>query len=158
MGIIYAGIAGGIYAFLGFVHFAVDFITQNQADAIAKHDHTMIRARHCLIYTLAFLPMFYLFGLSCIEWLIGIAVLFGSHFYLDTYHLVALWARYVRRAPEMIDPIFDPKTDKIHLPSLKEGFKRYNKTPVGLFLSITLDQISHLYVLWIIVFMAMRHL
>ena len=156
--ITYTGIAGGIYALLSFVHLVIDFLSQNQADAIAKHNHFWIRTKHCLIYTVVFFPVFYLFSFSWIEWLISAAVLFGSHHILDTYILVALWAKYVRKAPEMIDPILDPNTEKLHLPNIEEGFKRYNQTSIGLLLSIVVDQIFHLCVLWIIVFMAMRHL
>src|ERR1017187_7628830 len=97
-------LGGGLFGVLAFVHFFVDWIFQSHAEAMVKHNNPKIRAKHCAIYTLGFLPLFYLFGFTWQEWLIGVNVLFWSHFVEDTYLPVFLWAKYIRRPPEMTEP------------------------------------------------------
>src|SRR5271166_3530787 len=102
--VITMALGGGLFAALTFVHFLIDWLPQNHKEAMTKHNHPKVRAKHCLIYTAGFLPMFWLFGFTWAEWLIGINVLFWSHFIEDTYLPVFLWAKYVRRPPEMTEP------------------------------------------------------
>lgn len=92
-------LAGGLFAILALVHFVVDWVFQSHSEAMVKHNNPKVRAKHCAIYTLGFLPLFYLFGFEWWEWLIGANVLFWSHFVEDTYVPVFLWAKYIRRPP-----------------------------------------------------------
>src|SRR5271163_1367015 len=96
---------GGIFAILSFIHFFVDWIFQSHAEAMVKHNNPKIRAKHCAIYTAGFVPLFLLCDFSWLEWFVALNILFWSHFYLDTYHGVYLWAKYIRRPPEMTEPI-----------------------------------------------------
>src|SRR6266436_9594847 len=97
-------IAGGIFAWLVFNHFAIDFFFQTHREAMNKHNNAKIRARHCLIYALGFVPLLWYLGFAGWEWLAGLGILFVSHFCLDTYMGVYLWAKYVRRPSEMTEP------------------------------------------------------
>lgn len=159
--IMYLALAGGIFALLTFVHFAVDWIFQSHAEAMVKHNNPWIRAKHCLIYTSGFLPFLLLCHLTWWEWLVALNVLFWSHFYLDTYHLVFLWAKYIRKPPEMFQVTKTASVidGYVHIspPDLKKGFVEFVSTPLGKILLITLDQIFHLMFLWVIVYMAMKH-
>lgn len=101
-------LGGGLFALFAFVHFFVDWIFQSHAEAMVKHNNPKIRAKHCLIYTLGFVPLMWLLGFETWEWVAGLNILFWSHFYLDTYHGVYLWAKYIRRPPEMSNTD-DPK-------------------------------------------------
>jgi hypothetical protein len=92
---------GGLLSFLTFVHFASDWILQSHAEAMAKSKDPRVRARHCAVYTVSFLPVFWLVGLPPLPSLACAAVLFLSHFVEDTYVPVYLWMRYVRRPPGM---------------------------------------------------------
>lgn len=154
-------LAGGLFAVLAFVHFFVDWIFQSHAEAMVKHNNPKIRAKHCAIYTLGFLPLFYFFNFTWLEWLIGVNVLFWSHFYLDTYHGVYLWAKYIRRPPEMIEPVKTIGLDGyvfVTPPDAYKGFVQFVQTPLGKILMIAIDQISHLSFLWVIVYFAMCHI
>lgn len=154
-------LGGGLFAVLAFVHFFVDWIFQSHAEAMVKHNNAKIRAKHCAIYTLGFLPLFYLFGFTWWEWLVGVNVLFWSHFYLDTYHGVYLWAKHIRRPPEMIEPMKAIGLDgyvSVTPPDARKGFVQFVQTPLGKILMIAIDQISHLSFLWVIVYFAMRHI
>lgn len=152
---------GGLFAVLAFIHFFVDWIFQSHAEAMVKHNNPYIRAKHCLIYTLGFTPLFWLVGFGRLEWMIGLNILFLSHFYLDTYHGVYLWAKYIRRPPEMVQPRkitgFDGYVS-ILPPDAKAGFVEFVQTPLGKILMIAIDQISHLSFLWVIVYLIMRHM
>lgn len=138
-------LGGGLFAVLAFIHFASDFILQSHSEAMIKHNHPKVRAKHCAIYTISFLPILYLFGFSWWEYLMALNVLFWSHFYLDTYHAVFLWAKHIRRPPEMKN---DPKA----------GFVQFIQTTLGKILMIAIDQLSHLTFLFPVVYLAMRHI
>jgi hypothetical protein len=156
-------LGGGLFAILAFVHFFVDWILQTHAEAMAKHNNYKVRARHCAIYTIGFLPLMWLFNFSPIEWLIGINILFWSHFIEDTYLPVYLWAKYIRRPPEMIEPWKETFTRvdgsiaiKVHPPDPKRGFMEFIATPLGKILMISVDQIIHLMFLFALVWMALN--
>lgn len=160
----YLGLAGGLFAIFAFVHFFVDWIFQSHSEAMVKHNNAKIRAKHCLIYTLGFVPLLYVLGFSLTGWIIGLNILFWSHFYLDTYHLVFLWAKYIRRPPEMVEPwkelytrIDGSTAFKVHPPDDKQGFIEFIKAPLGKILMIAIDQISHLTFLWVLVWLAISH-
>lgn len=94
-------LTGGVFAILVFIHFAIDWVFQSHAEAMAKHNDPLIRAIHCLIYTTPFVPFMWWCGLRWYWTLIFAIVLFLSHFVEDTYIPVLLWAKYIRRVPEM---------------------------------------------------------
>ena len=154
-------LAGGLFAVLAFVHFFVDWIFQSHAEAMVKHNNPKIRAKHCAIYTAGFLPLFYCFGFSWWEWLIGINVLFWSHFGEDTYLPVFYWAKWIRRPPEMTEPQKTTDLDgyvSVSPPDPRKGFVQFISTPLGKILMIAIDQIIHLTFLFPIIWLAMRHL
>jgi hypothetical protein len=153
--------AGGIFAVLAFVHFFVDWIFQSHAEAMVKHNNALIRAKHCAIYTLGFVPLFFLFQFNWWEWLVGLNILFWSHFCEDTYIPVYLWAKYIRRPPEMTEPRkVTTGTDgyvTVLPPDPKAGFGEFVQTALGKILMIAIDQIIHLLFLFPIVWLALRH-
>jgi hypothetical protein len=97
----YLAKAGGLFALFTFVHFVVDWVFQSHAEAMAKHNTPKVRARHCAIYTVPFLPILWALGLTGWEIVASTVILFGSHFVEDTYLPVLLWCKYVRRPPSM---------------------------------------------------------
>lgn len=142
---------GGIFAILVFIHFFVDWLFQTHSEAMIKHNHYKIRAKHCLIYALGFVPIMLLFNLSILQLAIAFNILFWSHFYLDTYHLVYIWAKYIRKPPEMIEPYKEvllredgEQFFKVCPPNPKKGFGEFVQTPIGKILLIAVDQIFHL--------------
>lgn len=143
-------LGGGLFAIMVFIHAFTDFVCQTHYEAMNKHNNAKIRARHCLVYTLGFLPLLALlafFGaLSAWEVFFAVNILFWSHFYLDTYHGVYLWAKYIRRPAEMVALPHDPR----------QGFLNFIQTVLGKILMISIDQISHFCFLWPIVYMALN--
>jgi hypothetical protein len=148
--VILLALAGGLFSILTFIHFVVDWIFQTHAEAMAKHNNAKVRARHCAIYTAGFVPLLLFFiwagALSPLGFGICLLILFVSHFYLDTYHGVYLWAKYIRRPPEMDQE------------NTRQGFVQFVQTTLGKILMIAIDQISHLFFLWFIVYFVMHHL
>jgi hypothetical protein len=152
---------GGLFAVLAFIHFFVDWIFQSHAEAMVKHNNPKIRAKHCLIYTAGFVPLFCFCHFSWWEWLVATNVLFWSHFCEDTYIPVYLWAKYIRKPPEMTEPIKKTELDgyvTILPPDPKAGFGLFVQTPLGKILMIAIDQIIHLAFLFPIAFMIFLHL
>lgn len=98
-------LGGGLFAIMVFIHAFTDFVCQTHYEAMNKHNNAKIRARHCLIYTIGFLPLLALltfFGaLTGWELFFAINILFWSHFVEDTYYPVVLWAKFVRKPPCM---------------------------------------------------------
>src|SRR5258708_1007165 len=122
-------LAGGFLAILTLIHFIVDWMFQTHAEAMVKHNHPWVRAKHCVIYTLGFIPFFEVIHFTNWEWFIATNILFWSHFFEDTYLPVFLWAKYIRKPPEMA--YGDP-----HL-----GFIQFIQTTLGKILMIVIDQI-----------------
>ncbi len=154
-------LAGGLFSILVFIHFFVDWIFQSHAEAMVKHNNPKIRAKHCLIYTIGFVPFMALFHLSWVEWLFALNLLFWSHFCEDTYIPVYLWAKYVRRPPEMIEPRKQTGLDgyvSVLPPDPKAGFVEFIQTPMGKILMIAIDQIIHIAFLLPITWILMSHL
>jgi hypothetical protein len=144
-------LGGGFFAILGFVHFFVDWIFQSHSEAMVKHNNAKIRAKHCAIYTAGFFPLlaycWYVNALYGWELVASLLILFVSHFVEDTYLPVLLWAKYIRRPPEMTGT-----TDS------KAGFILFIQTTLGKILMIAIDQIIHLTFLFPIVYFVLRHL
>lgn len=152
---------GGLLSILVFIHFFVDWIFQSHAEAMVKHNNPKIRAKHCLIYTVGFVPFMALFHFSWLEWLIALNILFWSHFGEDTYVPVYLWAKYIRKPPEMNEPRKHKLVDgyvAITAPDPKAGFVDFIQTPMGKILMIAIDQIIHICFLLPIAWMLMLHL
>jgi hypothetical protein len=157
-------LGGGLFSVFAFIHFFVDWIFQSHAEAMVKHNNPRVRAKHCFIYTLGFVPVMFLLGFTWWEWLIGLNVLFWSHFCDDTYITVFLWAKYIRKPTEMIEPFKETYTRvdgsvavKVLPPDAKRGFAEWVQTTMGKILMIAIDQIIHLVFLIPLVLMAMRH-
>ena len=154
-------LTGGLLAILVFVHFFVDWIFQSHAEAMVKHNTPKIRAKHCLIYALGFAPLMWLFNFTPLEWFFGLNLLFWSHFVEDTYLPVYLWAKHIRKPPEMTEPRKQPGVDgyvQVLPPDPKAGFVEFVQTPMGKILMIAVDQIIHIAFLFPIAWLMMRHL
>jgi hypothetical protein len=154
-------LTGGLFSILVFIHFFVDWIFQSHAEAMVKHNNPKIRAKHCLIYTVGFVPFMALFHFSWFEWLLALNILFWSHFAEDTYVPVYLWAKYIRKPPEMTQPRKVPGLDgyvEVAPPDPKAGFVDFIQTPMGKILMIAIDQIIHICFLLPIAWMLMLHL
>lgn len=152
--IMLAAIGGGLFAVLSFIHFFVDWIFQSHAEAMVKHNNPLVRAKHCAIYTLGFVPLFLVFGFEWWQWLLSLNILFWSHFCEDTYLPVFFWAKYIRRPPEMTEPRKSVGVDgyvTVLPPDAKAGFVEFIQTPLGKILMIAIDQIIHLFFLFPIV-------
>jgi hypothetical protein len=136
------GTAGGLFAFLTFVHFFVDWGLQTHSEAMHKSTSWLWRARHCAIYTVGFVPAMLLMGFTTWDFVIGMAVLFLSHFVEDSYAPVYLWAKHIRRIPSVREE---------GVPAFKRSFGQ----PLGIVLFIGIDQIIHLLFLWVLVYLGM---
>lgn len=158
-------LGGGLFAVLAFIHFFVDWIFQSHSEAMVKHNNPKIRAKHCLIYTLGFVPLL----VFC--WSVGallawqliacVLILFFSHFGEDTYLPVYWWAKYIRRPPEMTQPIKQAGLDgyiTILPPDPKAGFVLFIQGTLGKILMIAIDQIIHLAFLFPVVWFVLHNL
>lgn len=159
---------GGLFAVMTFIHFFVDWICQTHSEAMQKHNNAKVRAKHCAIYTIGFVPFLLVFPLPLWKIAVSLNILFWSHFFEDTYIPVYLWAKYVRRPPEMTEPrkgepylLIDndgganPPTMKYDVlpPDPKKGFLEFISTPLGKILMIAVDQIIHLSFLFPIIYL-----
>lgn len=166
-------LGGGLFAIFSLVHFVVDWLFQTHAEAMAKHNNPKVRARHCLIYTVGFIPLMLLLKFTFWEFIIGLNILFWSHFVEDTYVPVYLWAKYIRKPPEMSEPIvirdaigyvidlgptvqYHAPKAQVLPPDPKAGFIKFVETPLGKILMIAVDQIIHLLFLLPLVWMALN--
>ena len=152
---------GGLLTILIIIHFFVDWVFQSHSEAMAKHNNPKVRAKHCLIYTLGFVPLFFFCNFSVLEWLFAINLLFWSHFVEDTYLPVYLWAKYIRRPPEMTEPRKHTGVDgyvTVLPPDPKAGFIEFVQTPLGKILMIAIDQIIHILLLLPIAWMIFGHI
>lgn len=159
-------LGGGLFAILTFIHFFVDWIFQSHAEAMVKHNNAKVRAKHCAIYTAGFVPLllFCLVAGALTGWqfLLSIAILFVSHFCEDTYLPVYWWAKYIRRPPEMTEPLKVPTNIDGYVnvlpPDPKAGFIQFIQTPLGKILMIAIDQIIHITFLLPIVYFVLSNM
>lgn len=123
---------GGILALLTLLHFVADWVFQSHAEAMAKPTNHKVRAKHCLIYTAICCAALALCGsgLPVLAW--SAVLLFTSHFLEDTYLPVLVWARYIRKPPEMAGV-------KLTI----RDFQKFAETVLGKILLIAIDQIVH---------------
>lgn len=142
-------LAGGLYVPLVFWHFIADWLTQTENAAQAKSHNMLILFIHCSIYTMLFLPVLVIFGMSWGDVWIASGVLFGSHFIGDTYLPVYWWAKYLRR---MTFATRDGTRHPVKGPG--DVFGNGQSLQVGDFFKppmlLVIDQLWHLAFLWII--------
>lgn len=156
---------GGIFALLVFWHFFADWFFQTHAEAMAKAKDGRTRAWHCLKYALLFTPVMALIGVQDDAAWWAFTILFGSHYIIDSYVPVMLWAKWLRQAPhfdvkvwlpggwedkkiELVDAStvpYDKNQDGVvRQRTLEEGFKAFIAEPIGIVLMIVMDQFMHI--------------
>lgn len=133
MNIDYLSRLGGLFAVLVFVHFFVDWIFQSHDEAMIKHKNAAVRAKHCLVYTTPFVFLAIILGASWLKLAAIASILFMSHFAEDTYIPVYLWARFIRKPPQL------------RIDNSQKGFSAWlTEDPVlSKILLIAIDQIIH---------------
>lgn len=141
-------VAGGLFSVFTFVHFFADWLFQSHFEATNKHKNAKIRARHCLIYTVAFIPILLLMKVSLIAMVVSLVFLFVSHFVIDTYVPVYLWAKYLRKVPSL-------QKENLGDKSGMQVFAEMWSNPIYPILFIAVDQILHLTFLWPVVLAVM---
>lgn len=164
---------GGIFSILVFWHFVADWVFQTHREALAKSKNLRLRFQHCAEYTFMYSILFWYIGFdNNLAWRAA-GLLFVSHFIIDSYVPVMLWAKYFRKAPQFDGVVkkFSKPTeteeltngqwkntiiDKITYASDEEAFIAYVSTPIGLVLMITMDQLFHITFLLPIAYMIMR--
>jgi hypothetical protein len=139
---------GGAFSLFVLIHFVVDWIFQTHKEAMIKHVSPLIRAKHCLIYTVGFFPLMLMFKFEYWELYFGTIILFFSHYIEDTYVPVYWWAKYIRKPKEMVNPditkIFRGDNWADYPANDKEGFIQFSNTPIGKILTIVIDQVIHI--------------
>lgn len=145
---------GGIFALLVFVHFVSDWLLQSHDEAMRKTSDALVRAEHCFIYSLSFVPFMNWFELTISEALISFALLFFSHFVEDTYYPVMLWAKYVRRPPDFKMIVFNDEMTNGKQLSDRDAFIRWASEPLGKIIAIVVDQLVHIAFLFPIAYFA----
>lgn len=141
---------GGTFAVLAIIHFFADWVFQSDKTARAKGGDRLARSDHCLVYTVIFGPVLVLSGLTWLPALIAFAILFVSHYVGDSYIPVFLWAKYVRRVPDLLEAKQYSKEKQ------REVFKELFRTPTYAVIFIAVDQIFHLLFLWPVVWLIVR--
>jgi hypothetical protein len=145
-------------------HFAFDWLYQSHAEAIAKSQNKGVRFLHCGKYATPFIPILWLFGMNPGQIGLSFLILFGTHYVIDSYVPVMLWAKYLRKAPQFDLVVKVPfKMNGWHDKEIEttyksdiEAFKAVAGTPLGLILIITMDQFLHILCLLPVAYMAMR--
>lgn len=145
-------------------HFAFDWLYQSHKEALAKAKDRRVRFWHCVKYAVPFAPVLWWFGMDVNAILVSLAILFGTHFIIDSYVPVMLWAKYLRKAPQFDNigerPPLRPWQDKVvelrYYENDEEAFKAFASTPLGLILLITMDQFLHIACLLPVAALAMR--
>lgn len=158
---------GGIFATLTFWHFLADWTFQSHKEAMAKAKDRKVRAWHCVKYVVAFLPLFRFidtptfrdpFGLASLTVL---ATLFISHYVIDSYVPVLLWAKHLRQAPQFtgvgVTRIWAPgDPERVTYKTTDDAFRAFASTSLGLVLMITIDQLLHIACLLPIAYLIVR--
>ena len=131
-------------------HFLCDWVYQSHEEAVNKSLNPKIRTWHCVKYTVPFLPLLWVFGLSYVQLYVSAVILFVTHFFIDSYVPVVFWARYLRRAPELIQDIGRKSTLPpdlimvVNRAAIKKNMRDMFNTPLGAVLLITMDQFFHI--------------
>ncbi len=115
-----------LFEMLVITHFIGDWMFQTENEAMQKSSGKFFNQAlitHCLVYTLSFIPVFYLMNLNWF-WLL---LIFWSHMFLDRRWPVKWWIKNIMRTSDgTIEKLF--------------------------WLVIVVDQIMHILVLALIVF------
>jgi hypothetical protein len=122
---------GGIFAILAFVHLFADLMTQTDFIARRKtEESSWMLIVHSATYAATYIPiLFLLFDQTSMVVSVTL-VLFMSHGAIDTYAPIWLWARFIRRPPEMkIDP--------------SAGFVLWRSKPHSIVLIFFVDHFMH---------------
>lgn len=137
-------------------HFAFDWTYQSHKEALAKSKDRRIRLLHCLKYSVPFVPVLVFMGMSSDQVELSWLWLFGSHYVIDSYVPVMLWAKHLRKAPQFDDvrrssqrphvngSWRDRELEKVVYASDEAAFRAFASTPLGLILVITMDQFLHI--------------
>lgn len=138
---------GSIFALAVFWHFIADWVFQSNQEAITKSRDSEVRAWHCIKYTAMMMLPF--IGMSIMgHWLVACAVgfiLFVSHYVIDSYVPVMLWAKYLRKHPAFNEYKYvEVRKGEYHKVTDDEAFMKMASTPIGLILIITMDQLFHI--------------
>jgi len=150
------GTMGGLFAILTLIHFFVDWGLQTHSEAMIKHNHPWVRARHCAIYTASFLPLLLWCRMTWLPLLISANILFWSHFAQDTYVSIYYWMLYIRRPPCMTEPTRTERGTFVPADP-KAGFLQFIDTTLGKILMIVIDQVIHLLFLLPVAYMLLKH-
>jgi hypothetical protein len=87
---------GGTFFLLTFNHFVADWVFQTAREAGEKATNWRLRALHCSAYTVLMSPLICL--LLPLWWAVGaVALVWMTHFGIDTYWPVYLWLKHIRR-------------------------------------------------------------
>ena len=172
-------LGGGLFALLVFWHFFADWVFQSEKEALAKAENFWVRYRHVCTYTTLFVPFFWFVGFWNALTGVALCFLWLTHFFIDTYWPVKMWAKYLRRADqfkhvvtttltkEQYEQFLSPgglKTllhsgtvslDDVKYPSDKEALRAMFATPTGAILCITIDQLCHIACLLPVVWLMM---
>jgi hypothetical protein len=142
---------GGVFSLLVFWHFLADWVFQSQTEAMTKAKDRKVRLWHCTKYAAAFVPLLFV-TTNWAVMLMSLGILFVSHYFIDSYVPVMLWAKHLRKAVqfECVGKRYPPQPwqDKVVEPrgfdNDEEAFKAFAATPLGLILIITMDQFFHI--------------
>lgn len=145
-------------------HFAFDWVYQTHKEALAKALDRRVRFWHCVKYAAPFAPVLWWFGMDAAAVAASLAILFGTHYVIDSYVPVMLWAKHLRKAPQFANvgkrfPLVgwqDKVIEERGYESDIDAFKAFAATPLGLILVITMDQFLHIACLLPIAALAMR--
>jgi hypothetical protein len=128
-------VIGSLFSLAVFWHFVADWFPQSHQEALAKSQNADTRAWHCSKYTLVMMAP--LIGTNLITRpYVAFAcamILYVSHYIIDSYVPVLLWAKYLRKHPAFDNVMSD-----------KDAFKAMASTNIGLILIITMDQLFHI--------------
>ncbi len=128
-----------IFVFLTFIHFIADWIFQTDWEAKHKTKKHWVRVIHCSVYTIFFLIPILVINPSTSMLIFCLASIWISHFFIDTYAPILIWASYIRKIPELQRKDFFEKE--------KSFVELFTKSPVYAVIFIMVDQILHISVL-----------
>lgn len=101
------GQLGGVFALLVFWHFVADWVFQSHKEAMAKTKSYPVLMWHCIKYATMFVPAFLWLGWRWDSMYMAVAwsTLYLSHYVIDSYVPVMLWAKHLRKAPQFADVV-----------------------------------------------------
>lgn len=144
---------GGFFALLVFLHFFADWLFQSHDEAMKKSHDAQVRMIHCFIYTIFFVPVMGVLGLTLTQAMFCSGLLFWSHFFEDTYVPVMLWVKHVRNPPEFRE-LAD---DGTRLYTDEQAFRKWIASPLGMIIMIVVDQLVHITFLFPIAYYAVEY-